>query len=64
MRGLLRTRITPAYAGKTKMVRSADKILAGSPPRMRERLESLAKKMLGNRITPAYAGKTGSRGKG
>ena len=50
-------RITPAYAGKSKL---PDKIrfrLSGSPPPMRGKADRTRNKEGRNRITPAYAGK-------
>ena len=52
-------RITPAYAGKTRLLLNLIILIGtGSPPRMRERLTNPTPLPPHPRITPAYAGKT------
>ena len=51
------TGITPAYAGKSGLVRSTTSSLLGSPPRMRGKVRSVFVHIGGVGITPAYAGK-------
>ena len=50
-------RITPAYAGKSKIIRSGGSTSSGSPPPMRGKDEILGIDVHQTRITPAYAGK-------
>ena len=52
------TGITPAYAGKSGLVRSTTSSLLGSPPRMRGKVPVDQCNTAANRITPAYAGKS------
>ena len=54
---ILRTRITPAYAGKSSFSPICILSIVGSPPPMRGKASSGAATWNGFRITPAYAGK-------
>ena len=56
--GLYLPGITPAHAGKTGSSAAALHLRAGSPPRMRGKLEDAAASCSCAGITPAHAGKT------
>ena len=51
--------ITPAYAGKSKVMSGAKDKRMGSPPRMRGKGAAKIENNKGTGITPAYAGKSG-----
>ena len=51
-------RITPAYAGKSKMPSPSCATEVGSPPPMRGKVPILGAMLVIGRITPAYAGKS------
>ena len=51
-------RITPAYAGKSKLAKFEDETGMGSPPRMRGKGNTDVQERTTDRITPAYAGKS------
>ena len=61
---VMRERITPAYAGKSKKMNRAKDRRMGSPPRMRGKVGVVNHFDELPRITPAYAGKRPLRGKG
>ena len=50
--------ITPAYAGKSIIIKTARGRAGGSPPRMRGKESNARRKGQKNGITPAYAGKS------
>ena len=52
------TRITPAYAGKSRLATFNDETGEGSPPRMRGKARPRAGSFPSCGITPAYAGKS------
>ena len=54
----LRSRITPAYAGKSTSHFSSRSASTGSPPRMRGKVAAVTALKSAVRITPAYAGKS------
>ena len=56
--------ITPAYAGKSPLVRLTGKALRGSPPRMRGKGQRPRRGYPFGGITPAYAGKSRTLDKG
>ena len=53
-----RLRITPAYAGKSKVPDDSKADDEGSPPRMRGKVLNVINGVRAKRITPAYAGKS------
>ena len=53
--------ITPAHAGKSKVMRGGKDKKMGSPPHMRGKVNLSQKPMRGGRITPAHAGKSPNR---
>ena len=50
--------ITPAYAGKSRLLSALQKARLGSPPRMRGKVGAVALALDALGITPAYAGKS------
>ena len=54
----VRSGITPAYAGKSACVRTAETAGTGSPPPMRGKALYTQSSRLSSGITPAYAGKS------
>ena len=54
----VRVRITPAYAGKSKLTFDAGQLIPGSPPHMRGKDAGPVVQGAVQGITPAYAGKS------
>ena len=51
-------RITPAYAGKSRLLPVSSLLHTGSPPPMRGKVRSRTYGVYKKGITPAYAGKS------
>ena len=57
-KNMTRTRITPAYAGKSFCSAAFSHMISGSPPPMRGKVFLAPLVLSVIRITPAYAGKS------